>query len=229
MIDKLLTKAILFWLRTQTETVEELELEISGGDRKLLSGNIPQVSLSCSRAIYEGIHLRHIDLTAKNIRINIGQILKGKPLRLLEPVPIAGNLVITSEDLQKSIASSLLNMAFGDFLEAIWEKGDRPVATCPNRYPIDWQEIQFLNDKFVLRGSIESNEGQIYPIVLRSGLELTDSHTLRLSPLQVEIAPPADNLTIQDLSVDLGESVSIEQLSLTEGCLTCTGGLQIMP
>jgi hypothetical protein len=229
MIDKLLTKAILFWLRTQTEAVEELELEISGGDRKLLSGNIPQVSLSCSRAIYEGIHLRHIDLTAKNIRINIGQILKGKPLRLLEPVPIAGNLVITSEDLQKSIASSLLNMAFGDFLEAIWEKGDRPAATCPNRYPIDWQEIQLLSDKFLLRGSIESNEGQIYPIVLRSGLELTDSHTLCLSPLQVEIAPPADNLTIRDLSVDLGESVLIEQLSLTEGCLTCTGGLQIMP
>jgi hypothetical protein len=229
MLDKLLTKAILFWLRTQTEAVEELEMEISGGDRKLLAGNIPQVSLSCSRAIYEGIHLRHIDLTAQNIRINIGQILKGKPLLLLEPIPIAGNLVITGEDLQKSIASSLLNMAFSDFIEAIWEKGDRPPETCPNRYSIDWQEIQLQSEKFVLIGSIEANEGQIYPIILRSGLELTDSHTLRLSPLQVEVAPIAENLTMQDFSVDLGDLVSIEQLLLTEGCLTCKGGMQIMP
>jgi LmeA-like phospholipid-binding len=229
MIDRLLTKAIPFWLRIQAEAVEELEMEILGGDRKLLSGNIPQVSLSCSRAIYQGIHLRHIDITASNIRINIGQIVKGKPLRLLEPIPITGNLVITAEDLQNSVASPLLNLAFSDFLAAIWEKSDRSLSTCPNNYAIDWQEIQLQTDKFVLRGTIEATKGQIYPIVLRSGLELSDSHTLRLSPLQVEAAPLAENLTIQDFSVDLGDRVSIEELSLTEGCLTCNGGLEVMP
>jgi hypothetical protein len=228
-IDRLLTKAILFWLRTQTEAVEELELNISGGYRKLLSGNIPQVSLSCGLAIYAGIHLRHIDITAQNIRIQTSQIIKGKPLRLLEPVPIIGNIVITGEDLQNSVASPLLNQAFGDFLEAIWEKGGRPLATCPNRHSIDWQEIRLQSDKFELVGSIETIEGQICPISLRSGLKLSNSHTLQLSPLQVETEPLIENLTIQDFKVDLGELVSIEELSLTQDCLTCAGGLQIMP
>ncbi len=229
MIDKLLTKAIPFWLRTQAKAVEELKMEILGGDRKLLSGNIPQVSLSCSRAIYQGIHLRHIDVTAKNIQVNIGQIAKGKPLCLLEPVPIKGNLVITAEDLRNSVDSLLLNQAFSDFLTAIWEKADRPLEACPTNYAIDWQEIQLQTDKFVLRGTIESTTGKICSIVLRSGLELSDSHTLRLSPLQIEAAPLIENLTIQDFSVDLGDQVSIEELSLTEACLTCVGGLEVMP
>jgi hypothetical protein len=229
MIDKLLTKAIPFWLRTQAEAVEELKMEILGGDRKLLSGNIPQVSLSCSRAIYQGIHLRHIDITAKNIQINIGQVAKGKPLRLLEPVPITGNIVITAEDLGNSVESILLNQAFSDFLAAIWENVDRPLEACLTNYAIEWQEIQLQTDKFVLRGTIEPTTGQICPIVLRSGLELSDHHTLHLSPLQIEAAPLIENLTIQDFSVDLGDRVSIKELSLTEACLTCVGGLEVMP
>jgi hypothetical protein len=228
-IDKLLTKATLFWLRTQVDGVEELEMQLSGGDRKLLAGNIPEVSLSCRRAIYQNIHLRQIALTASNIRINIGQIVKGKPLCLLEPVPIVGNLVVEESDLQASLASPLLDQAFSDFLAAIWESSRQNLADCPTQYGIDWQEIRLQQDKFELRGLIKLHEGQIYPIILRSGLELLDSHTLRLSPLQIEAKPSIDNLTIQDFTVDLGELVSIEELNLGEGRLACRGSLTVMP
>jgi len=70
--------------------VSNLEVKISGNDRQILHGTIPRVSILAHHAVYQG--LRKIQLVGEGIRTNLGQVLRVS-LRLLEPVPVFGELL----------------------------------------------------------------------------------------------------------------------------------------
>ena len=106
LISKVLSPAVKLWLRSQVEQVEHLNFKINGQDRQILRGYIPVVSLDSSKAVYQGLHLGDIQLQGTNIRINIGQVLRGKPLRLLEPIWLKGEVYLTTDDLQASLSSA---------------------------------------------------------------------------------------------------------------------------
>lgn len=91
IIASVLSPAIKLYLRSQVDQVEGLEIKIKGGDSQILRGHIPEVSLMAQRAIYQGLFLSQVQVTGENIKINLGQVLKGKALRLLEPIFIAGD------------------------------------------------------------------------------------------------------------------------------------------
>ena len=59
IISRFLTPAITFWLKTQLEQVEDLDINISAGDTKILRGKIDRVSLTTTKAIYQGIYVNH--------------------------------------------------------------------------------------------------------------------------------------------------------------------------
>jgi hypothetical protein len=230
MIDKVLSTAIRLWLRSQVERVEELEVKITGGDRQILRGYIPQVSLASDRAVYQGLHLRQIKLTGENIRVNLAQILKGKPLQLLEPVAVTGQVWLEETDLKASLSSPLLVSALTDLLSTLLaangiEQEKHPLAYCP----INWQTISVGNDKLTIGGTLIHSNNQEIAIAIRSGLQIASDSILKLSPLYLETIPQLWSSTCNQLEMDLGSHVAIEQLSLEAGKLFCSGGLTVLP
>jgi len=164
IVSAVLSPAVRLWLRSQLEAVTDLQFKIEGSDRQLLSGYIPQVRVAARQAVYRGLHLSQIQLTATRIRINLGQIVKGKPLRLLDSFPIAGTLCLQETDFNASLAAPLLNAAVSGFLvrllqtAAIVENVGKPtVVEMPPRTPQIRQQIPALEPLRRLLQSSNSN------------------------------------------------------------------------
>ncbi|MGB8701568.1 MAG: DUF2993 domain-containing protein, partial [Thermosynechococcaceae cyanobacterium] len=119
LISRVLEPALQLWLRSQVESIDTLAVHLESGDRQLLSGYIPQVRLTAQNAVYQGLHLGHVKLCGQNLRINLGQVLKGKPLQLLDPVPVDLEVRLQSTDVQASLASGLLQEAILAVLQTL--------------------------------------------------------------------------------------------------------------
>ena len=116
LIGSILSKAIGLWLRSQVDKIDHLQLNIEGSNRSLLSGDIPGVSVAAENAIYQGLHLTQVQLQGSNIRFNLGQVLKGQPLHLLEPFFVTGNLHLNQLDLNQSLQAPILVQALNEFV-----------------------------------------------------------------------------------------------------------------
>jgi hypothetical protein len=215
VISTVLSPAIRLWLRSQVERVEALEFKITGGDRQILTGNIPNISVAASQAIYQGLHLSQIQLEATQIRVNLGQVIKGKSLRLLEPVPVTGQLALSETDLQASLQSQLLSAALSEFLGTL--------LSLPN-LDFSWQKITIDTDLLTLSGTL-----QAMPIVIVAGLKLASSHELLLDPFQIQMSSHEKAKQLDGFQVDLGSEVDLQEITLTPGMLLCRGCLKILP
>ncbi|WP_375468623.1 DUF2993 domain-containing protein [uncultured Nostoc sp.] len=222
IITQVLTTALKLWLRTQVSQISELEVEIKASDRQILSGRIPLVSIFATHAVYQGLLITKIQLIAENIRINIGSIVKGQPLRLLETVPVVGDLIVDEKDLNASLSSNLLSTALSDLL----------VKVLPTHYPepqpINWQEILLQNNQIILRG-IKVTNSQTTPLEICLGLQLLNGHELRLANIQIK--PDQGNILEDnhEYNLDLGSDVDIQQLTLIPGKLVCHGRINVNP
>lgn len=229
IISTVLSPAVGLWLRSQVEQVEDLQVKIQGGDRVILTGCIPRVSLSARQAVYQGLHLREIQLAAANIRINLGQILKGKALRLLEPVPVTGELMLQEADLQESLKSSLLSDALTEFLWQLLKEGGcpNPAEMFQNRQ-IRWNSIAIEPGKIAISGAIAENTNQnTYPLLINSGIKLASPNQLQLIDAQIEGLPNLNLASLNGLKLDLGSDVDLQELTLTAGQLICRGGILV--
>ncbi|MEH2451691.1 LmeA family phospholipid-binding protein [Nostoc sp.] len=222
IITQVLTTALKLWLRTQVTQISELEVEIKASDRQILSGRIPLVSIFATHAVYQGLLITKIQLIAENIRINIGSIVKGQPLRLLETVPVVGDLIVDEKDLNASLSSNLLSTALSDLL----------VKVSPTHYPepqpINWQEILLQNNQIILRG-IKVTNSQTTPLEICLGLQLLNGHELRLANIQIK--PDQGNILEDnhEYNLDLGSDVDIQELTLIPGKLVCRGRINVNP
>jgi hypothetical protein len=230
IISKVLSPALRFWLRSQVDATEELQVRIEGSNRQILSGYIPHVFLKGIRAVYQGIHLTQVQLEGENIRINIGQVLKGKPLQLLEPVRVTGEVRLEETDLNASLSSCLLSNAFTELLLTLLELSGQPQPnSILEKYYLSWEKITLNTDKLTLSGTLTDAEGNVQPITFRAGLELVNRQTLRLHPIQIEILPQLFPIALREFQVDLGTDVELEKLSLEVGQLLCSGCLTVRP
>ena len=217
-----MTEAIKFWLRTQVSHIEQLQLDIQAGNRQILSGYIPSVSIVAEKAIYQGLHLSFIDLVAQNIRINIGSILKGEQLRLLEKVSVFCKLSQVEEDLSASLSSTLLSTALNDILaKFLW-------SDSLNNNSISWQKVQIKDNQLVINATIdEENNPQALDICV--GLNLLSTHELRIAPIFVT----SNTKTLFESSdgeyLDLGSDVEIQDLNLLPGKIICRGMINVNP
>jgi hypothetical protein len=226
IISKILSPALWLWLRSQVDSVEELQFQILGRNRHILSGYIPNVSLNSTRAVYQGLHLSRVRLEGENIRINIGQVLKGKPLQLLEPVKVTGEIHLAEADLNASLSSSLLSNAFTDLLSMLLELSGQPqTTTILEKYRLSWHKVTLNPDKFALLGTLVDAQGNEQPATIRAGLELVNHQTLRLHPIEMEVLPKLFPIALTQLQVDLGDDVELEIVNLEAGKLFCCGRL----
>jgi hypothetical protein len=223
LVSKILTPALKFWLSLQLDSIENLQLTLTGGNRQILSGSIPGVLISASHAMYQGIHLSQIFLEGTGIRFNIGEVLQGQPLHLIDPVPVNAQLQLTQGDIDASLKSLLFNQGIQEFLEA-WLHS---VATA-------WEQLQINldQDRLTLTGLCQpaiapETEGK-KSAVLQTGLEIRNGHQLYLVNPQLQIAGQ-EIIDLENFSWDFGSEVMIAGLKLLPGQLICQGQIMVTP
>ncbi|MEH2363682.1 LmeA family phospholipid-binding protein [Nostoc sp.] len=222
IITQVLTTALKLWLRAQVSQISELEVEIKASDRQILSGRIPSVSIFATHAVYQGLLITQIQLIAENIRINIGSVLKGQPLRLLEIVPVVGDLIVDEKDLNASLSSDLLSTALSDLLVKVLP------TYYPQSQPINWQEITLDNNQIILRG-VRVTNSETTPLEISLGLQLLSGHELQVAHIQIK--PDQGDILEENhhYNLDLGSGVDIQELTLIPGKLVCRGRINVNP
>ncbi|HBB31553.1 MAG TPA: DUF2993 domain-containing protein [Cyanobacteria bacterium UBA8803] len=230
IISTVISPAVQLWLRSQVEQVEALQVRIASSDGQILSGQISTVSIAAIRAVYQGLHLSQIQLEGTDIRFNLGQVLKGKPLRLLAPIPVVGQVLLSESDLQASLQAPLLSNALNELLNTFLQsKGIANPANDLKDRQIDWQQINFDTSQLILSGILTDVTVGTTPIAIRAGLVMETPQVLQLNPLQIQIHPNHPAISLDGFRVDLGPEVDIQELTLTPEQLTCRGCLRVMP
>ncbi|PSF39078.1 DUF2993 domain-containing protein [Aphanothece hegewaldii CCALA 016] len=228
IISNVLSPAVKIWLRSQVEQIEELDIRITGQDRQIIKGYIPSVSLSSHQAIYQGLHLRKLNLQGDNIRINIGQIIKGKPLQLLEPIQVTGDIRLSEKDINNSMSSPLLSSAFKDLLVFLLKfQGISDARAILSTYQLEWQKVTIGDNLFTLDGFSIDQKGNKSPLKISAGIKLEPPNTLWIFPKTIQLMPEFSALTFQAFKIELGTDVALEKMSMTEGILTCYGQLLV--
>lgn len=229
IIGKVLSPAVQLWLRSQVDHVDTLQIKIRGSDRQILGGYIPEILLNTKGVIYQGLHLGKTDVTGENIHINIGQVIKGKSLQLLEPIEIWGEVKLTENDLQASLASSLLSDAFQELLIALLAyQGFSEPRHILDHYEITWQGVTLNQSSFALEGLVVKNEVSTR-IFIEGQLELISSQSLQLIIFKTEGLSELNDNYLDGLELDLGTDVIIQSLSLGDHQLFCRAKLLIYP
>ncbi|MEL6441940.1 MAG: DUF2993 domain-containing protein [Cyanobacteria bacterium J06621_8] len=224
MINKLLSAAVKLYLRSQVEQGSNLQVKVWGKNKQILQGYIPQVFLSCDRPIYQGLHLGYVELKGGNIAINLPEVLKRKPLRLLEPVFVDLQLKLDADDLSASLESELLQSGLNDLWQLIVaSQSASPVSDLA----IAWQDIAINQGRLILTGSYQNSSNEMAEIRLLSDLSLADQHTLCLSNLKFTNKPPFPGTFQESLKIDLGRDVAISKLIVESEQIICAGKIRI--
>ncbi|MBD2484680.1 DUF2993 domain-containing protein [Planktothrix sp. FACHB-1365] len=242
LIGSLLSTAVQLWLRSQVDTIDRLELSIKGSNRSLLSGHIPQVSVSAEKAIYQGLHLTQVQLQGSEIRFNLAQVLKGQSLHLLEAFFVTGNLQLNESDLNASLKSPMLTEALNEFvLSLLRSMTENPVMSSSDLQPeqaYSWvnsvlqiQDTQMAleTDHLVLTAKLLFDTGELLPFQLKTGLELASSYQLRFVQPQVKIHTLNTEFQFSDYIMDLGSDINIQGLILSPECLEINATLKVNP
>jgi hypothetical protein len=237
ILSRILEPALQLWLRSQVESVETLQVHLDCGDRQVLSGYIPQLRLEAHRAIYRGLHLSHVQLTGKDIRVNIGQVIKGKALQLLDPIPVNLNVQIKAADLEASLESKLLQ---GTLIEVLLTLvGDQIEDALGG--PLRSRSLILQNPHLSLgenqlrlsaQLTVEDSDRSI-PVTLQTGLVLGSPSTLMLQNPEWLPTPNAKRgLPLRDLHgycFDLGDQAQLQNFSITSVGIQVSGQLLVMP
>jgi len=219
-----LSPAVQFWLRSQVQQVDELKVKIEGSDRQIFSGAIPKVTAAASGAVYKGLHLTEVALEGCGIRINLGQALKGKPLRLMESVPVAGVLRLSQADLNASLKAPLLGDALSEFLRTMLPLTDREKSL-----KLQNSQIAIEAGVLTLSATILRAGGRQIPLVLRTGLRMASGRELMFEAPEIEMDGELKSSDFNGFKIDFGSEVEIEELILSPGEIVCRGGIRVLP
>jgi hypothetical protein len=219
--------------------VESLEFSLEGKDRQIVSGYVPEVSLVAAKAVYGGLHLSQVRATATEIRFNLGQMLRGKPLRLLQPFPIEGKVCLYADDLMASLQSSLLAQGLQDVLL-------RLVKAQPDLFPENSHIRELLTDFSKASATTDIHLGQNQltliwqpqqplgeKVILTTGLEAKEGSLLCLTQPQVTVSQQdqtsPSSINLDDVVIDLGSEVKIQSLTLKPELIDIGGTVRVVP
>lgn len=248
LISRLLPPALRLWLHSQVEQVETLDFRIEGRDRDLLSGYIPQVLVTARQVVYQGFYLSAADLKAETIRINLGQVLRGKPLKLLAAFPVKAQLMLSEADLNASLVAPILQVGLADFLDQLLavrrtSPGLQTLLSAiadPQHNPQDDHPLVkrlILNLKpnlLVLRlyGSPDPSPNSP-SATIHAHLLVQNGQSIQLShPQGIGFGETPDTIPLPELdgfTIDLGSEIQIERLELQAGQIEWEGTITVRP
>lgn len=236
ILSRLLPPAIRLWLHTQLDHLEGLEFAIDGKDRQILGGYLPGVTLSARQAVYQGLHVSQAEVKATDIRVNLPQVLRGKPLRLLQPFPVGGQVTVLAEDLRASLGSPLLGQGLRDVLKqllagAVSEQQIPPVNWLGEGGESPEVDIALGSDRLTLRwpGASPSDDA----LELTLGLAMREGRWLCLEQPVATVVPamgePPSPIALDEIAFDLGPEVDIRQLVVTPEGIDLVGMVRVIP
>ena len=229
IIDKLLASTVKLYLRSQVEKIKNLQVKITAKDRQILSGELPQVFIAANSAIYQGIYLRQLELTGKNILLNLPEILERKPLKLLEPITVNIQALLAESDLQASLESDLFLSGLADFWQDLLRQQVASGACNLAAYSaIAWRQISLQDNLVIMSGNLPTAAGDM-GIKVTTDVHLFDSQTLMFTPLDIQGIPELTETKWQPLKIDLGDGVALSNLSISEEKLFTSGEITIFP
>ncbi|WP_017297761.1 DUF2993 domain-containing protein [Nodosilinea nodulosa] len=236
IISRLLPPAIRLWLHTQLDHIEGLEFAVDGKDRQILAGYLPQVTVAAHQAVYQGLHVSQVAVSAADIRVNLPQVLRGKALRLLQPFPVNGQVTVLADDLRASLGSPLLGQGLRDVLKQLLTG-----AATNQQVPFDrWLDggetspkidIALASDRLTLRWPSDSPGGD--SLELTMGLAMREGRWLCLRQPVATVLPasgnPPSSTVLDDIDFDLGPEVDIRQLAVTPEGIELVGMVRVIP
>ncbi len=246
IIGRVLPGAVRLWLQTQVDQVDLLVIELEGRDRQLISGYIPGVFVSAENVTYRGLQLSQVKLGAEDIRINLGQVVRGKPLRLVKRFPVRGRVILNSTDVAASMSSPLLAEGLVDFWRSLVRLPDFAESVAA-RYGVrslqpdtELHSPQIeLGDGCLALSFYPKSQGQTdeLPIILGTALSAVSGSYLQLtSPCWLETTTMLADISrgepieaLSDFRWDLGEDTQLSCLDLQSTQLTCEGQLTVRP
>ena len=240
VISRILPPAIRLWLSTQLDHVEDFVFRIEGGDRDILSGHLPEVFLSAQKAVYQGIHLSQAAVHARAIRVNLGQVIRRKPLRLLAPFPVSGNVFLTADDFNQSLQAPLLGEGLYDFLQLLAQS--QPEAAhlkaildgLPKRtISAHYQPAASIGPEGITLRLTPRHGEAVPPIAIATQLAIKDGHRLCLeNPHWVTDGDTADTKPLPALhgfEVDLGPEVTLTECEVQADRVSLAGTIRVLP
>jgi hypothetical protein len=229
LISKVLASAVTLWLKSQVESAEQLTVEINAGDRNILSGEIPEVQITAQNVIYQGIHLTSLTLTARDIATNLPQVLRGKPLKLKEAIPIAAQACLSDQDLNASLDAPLLEPVIRAFLADLLRSAE--IETDPAA--LHNFQSHLAPEQLTLSAQIPTRSGETQEVALRTQIHLTAPNQLTLNQVQwLTHARAKRGLPLTDLegySFDLGPDTEISYLAIASDQLKVEGNFKAYP
>ncbi|ASC74074.1 hypothetical protein XM38_050480 [Halomicronema hongdechloris C2206] len=234
LISRLLPPALRFWLQTQVESIGQFDLHIGGSDQQILSGYVPTVTVLARQARYQGLCLSYAQLQAENIRINLGQVLRGKPLRLKQPFPVVGQIMIDEADFNASLTAPLLQQALQDFVQQLGR-------TQPASSALGIALAQVLAaDRLTAEGAIAPQQVSLslrptlapdsIEIIIQTDLTIENGRQLVLRQPRWLVNGTAQGLTgLDQFAIDLGPDVNLHTLRLDAGRLVLEGCINVVP
>ncbi|HIK28953.1 MAG: DUF2993 domain-containing protein [Oscillatoriaceae bacterium SKW80] len=229
LISSILSPAVRLFLRSQLKKVEELQVKIDGGDRQILRGTLPRVSLLAKGAVYKDLHLTQVEIVATDIQVNIGEIVRGKPLRLLHPFPITGELLLQQADFNASITSLLLNNALVEFLLPLLSSASVACSFASLAARLYPAQIVFEENSFTLMATLVENTDKQISFVIRAGLQVFGGRELHFVNPELQVSQGTIISNLHNFKLDLGPEVELQELKLSPGQLLCRGKVIVIP
>ena len=226
MIGKLLSTAVKLYLRSQVRRIANLQVKIIGRDRQIFQGYIPQIFLSCTHAEYRGLRLSQVELNGSDIAFSLLEVVKKKPLKILEPVFVRFQLKIDAADLQASLYSPLFQSGLDDLWQMVLS-AQTSISAEWDRSTIKWSAIEIANNKLNLFGIHQGTFGEVKEVCLSTEIKLANNHTLCLYPLQIVSESCLVDELEKELRIDLGTDVAIERLSCKSEQIMCLGNIKV--
>jgi hypothetical protein len=247
MIGKAVAGAVQLWMRSKLQHHDHLDLQIQASNRQLLTGHIPQVDVVGQGLVYKGLHVRQIQIQGSKIKMNLGQVIRGKSFQLKQPLMVAANLELHQADLIASATSPLLvgalqdlvallvksTPSFAELLAELLQGEDTTRSADLSNLKIQDPQIRLGEQRVSLGLPLVMVTGRCLPLFLRFSLGLDSPQQLKFQQVEWLTSLEANRgMAIPELdgiTANLGEDVALTSLDLQPEKLLVTGKFTVRP
>ncbi|MGQ9836482.1 MAG: LmeA family phospholipid-binding protein [Cyanobacteriota bacterium] len=221
----LLNPLVAAWIRSEVESVDNLQVQILGSDAQILNGQIPQAQVAGDNLSYQGFQVSQLQIRGQDIRLNVNEAIQGRsPLRLLAPVPVQVSLRLTEDDLNRTLQAPLIQSQLAE-AQVQLPFGDQSVP-----FLINQPKVTLEQGRVRIQANLITPEGTEVPVTVLTGLQAHNQNQLLLvNPVWVSGSEEIPVPGLADFPIQLDAGVRIDRLELQIGQILYEGMLTIYP
>ncbi len=221
----LLNPLVAAWIRSEVESVENLQVQIAGSDSQILSGRIPQAQVAGENLSYQGFKVSQLQLRGQDIRLNVNEAVQSRsPLRLLAPVPVYVSMRLTEADLNQTLQAPLIQSQLAQAQVQL------PFGNQSVPFLIGQPSVTLEAGRVRIQANLITPEGTAVPVTVLTGLQAQNQNQLLLvNPVWVSEGQEIPIPGLADFPIQLDTGVRIDRLELQAGQILYEGMLTIYP